>query len=382
MLSKIKKLLIVLTLILIFVPKVNADSRNLVNIYLFHSSTCPHCKEEIELLDKLEEKYENIRVYKYEISDPNNSLILSQVSEIYNTKVTSVPFTIIGNKTFNGFSSEHSMKTFIGAIEYFSNFGYIDKVAELENLDLPTYEVNVNDPNVNVFIENYGNYTITLPIIGNIDTNDLSLMLNALILGSIDGFNPSTIWILVFLIAILISLNNRKRMLLLGSSFILNSSIIYFISLIIFPNLAVILNEYIVCFIILLIIIFGGIFSLRPLISRNNTVNSKFVMIGLLLLIISLSLVELSSSFGLVSMFNEILYINNVTILEQVLYTLVYILFFLIDELIIFVIIITSLKIDKIKAKHRIIARLIAGFILLALGLIFIFNPNLLVFKM
>ena len=80
-------------------------------------------------------------------------------------------------------------------------------------------------------------------------------------------------------------------------------------------------------------------------------------------------------------MFNQTLFINNVTILEQILYTLVYILFFLIDELIILIIIITSLKVDKIKSKHKVVAKLTSGFILFILGLVFIMNPNLLVFK-
>lgn len=377
-----KKIIIFILSLFIFIPNVDADSRNLVNIYLFHSNSCPHCKEEIKILDELEDRYDNIRVYKYEISDTKNSMLLSQVSEIYNTKITSVPFTIIGNKTFSGFSTETSKRKFIGAIEYFSNYGYVDKVADLQNLEKPTYQVNANDPDIDNYLENYGNYTISLPLIGNINTNDLSLPISALIMGSIDGFNPCTIWILIFLIATLISLEDKKRMLILGSAFILNSSIIYFISLIILPNLATIISgNDILRFIIGLIIIIGGVFSLKPLISKRKINNKRLIIIGITSLIISLNLLELTSSFGLVSMFNQTLFINNVTILEQILYTLVYILFFLIDELIILIIIITSLKVDKIKSKHKVVAKLTSGFILFILGLVFIMNPNLLVFK-
>ena len=138
-----KKIIIFILSLFIFIPNVDADSRNLVNIYLFHSNSCPHCKEEIKILDELEDRYDNIRVYKYEISDTKNSMLLSQVSEIYNTKITSVPFTIIGNKTFSGFSTETSKRKFIGAIEYFSNYGYVDKVADLQNLEKPAYQVSL-----------------------------------------------------------------------------------------------------------------------------------------------------------------------------------------------------------------------------------------------
>ena len=81
--SKIKKILLGIFLFIMFIPMVMADSvdtkeenKNLVNIYLFYSYTCPHCKEEEKLLEELKDKYDNIRVYQYEVSSEENCLIL------------------------------------------------------------------------------------------------------------------------------------------------------------------------------------------------------------------------------------------------------------------------------------------------------------------
>lgn len=50
-------------LFVFFCNVVNAVSKkNLVNIYLFHSYTCKHCKEEIKLLDELEK---NMIILRY-----------------------------------------------------------------------------------------------------------------------------------------------------------------------------------------------------------------------------------------------------------------------------------------------------------------------------
>ena len=86
--KKIVCLLVMIITSLILIQDVDADNKNLVNIYLFHSNTCPHCREEIAMLDKLVEDYDNVKVYKYEISDKDNGVLMEKASEIYGTKIT------------------------------------------------------------------------------------------------------------------------------------------------------------------------------------------------------------------------------------------------------------------------------------------------------
>ena len=69
-------MLFVLVICLLFIPTVYASDKNLVNIYMFYSNTCPHCASEKKLLNELEKKYDSIRIYKYEVSEDNNSKLL------------------------------------------------------------------------------------------------------------------------------------------------------------------------------------------------------------------------------------------------------------------------------------------------------------------
>ena len=68
-----KKIILILFLIIsiffINIPIQASEKSNLVNIYFFHSNTCSHCQEEQKLLKKLEERYDNIKIYEIEIHD-------------------------------------------------------------------------------------------------------------------------------------------------------------------------------------------------------------------------------------------------------------------------------------------------------------------------
>ena len=80
----IKKILFLIFICILFVPSVFADKdKNLVNIYLFYSDTCPHCAKEKELLSELQDEYDNIRIYKYEISNKDNSMLLKRYVYVY-----------------------------------------------------------------------------------------------------------------------------------------------------------------------------------------------------------------------------------------------------------------------------------------------------------
>ena len=77
-----------------------------VNIYFFHKTSCPHCKKEGKLLDSLEEKYENINIYRFEVSgDSQNAKYLDEVKKLFDETSGGVPYTVIGTETFLGYNS-------------------------------------------------------------------------------------------------------------------------------------------------------------------------------------------------------------------------------------------------------------------------------------
>lgn len=98
-----KKIIFGILLILVLIPT-KAFALNEVNIYFFHSNECNYCKQEKAYLEALKERYFNIRVYSYDISSDTNNNLMKQAKQLYNIDQSGIPFTIIGDSTFLGFS--------------------------------------------------------------------------------------------------------------------------------------------------------------------------------------------------------------------------------------------------------------------------------------
>lgn len=402
------KILFLVICLFSFCNVVNAVSeKNLVNIYLFHSYTCKHCKEEIKLLDELEKEYDNIKVYKYEVNENGNGELLKNISEIMGSKVTGTPYTIIGNKVFSGYDYENSKGRFKGAIEYYSKYGYEDKVGEyISSIPLPSYEVKDTDPDVDEYISNYISYKVKLPLIGEVKLKNLTLPLITVVIGLADGFNPCAMWVLLFLISMLIGMKDKKRMWILGSTFLLISALIYLIFMMSWLNLANLLISVVwVRVIIAIVSLVGGIINLRGYIKhrkvsgcdvvddkkRNKIItrikkfttekNFWLAILGVIVLAISVNVVELACSAGLPVMFIEILSLNNLTAIEEIIYIVLYMLFFLLDDFVVFVIAMTTLSLTGVSSKYGNLSKLIGGILMLLIGLLLMFKPEWIMFN-
>lgn len=402
------KILFLVICLFSFCNVVNAVSeKNLVNIYLFHSYTCKHCKEEIKLLDELEKEYDNIKVYKYEVNENGNGELLKNISEIMGSKVTGTPYTIIGNKVFSGYDYENSKGRFKGAIEYYSKYGYEDKVGEyISSIPLPSYEVKDTDPDVDEYISNYISYKVKLPLIGEVKLKNLTLPLITVVIGLADGFNPCAMWVLLFLISMLIGMKDKKRMWILGSTFLLISALIYLIFMMSWLNLANLLISVVwVRVIIAVVSLVGGFINLRGYIKhrkvsgcdvvddkkRNRIItrikkfttekNFWLAILGVIVLAISVNVVELACSAGLPVMFIEILSLNNLTAIEEIIYIILYMLFFLLDDFVVFVIAMTTLSLTGVSSKYGNLSKLIGGILMLFIGLLLMFKPEWIMFN-
>ncbi|OQX94145.1 MAG: hypothetical protein B6I17_00370 [Tenericutes bacterium 4572_104] len=232
--KKIKQLLIIIILglfITSFINNVKANEE--INIYFFHSQYCLHCKEMDNYLTELETEYDNINIVYYEISDSYNNDLLIKVANTFNQKAE-VPYVAIGGLSFVGYNTQttYDIKE---AIELYSTRDYVDIVRKVIN----NQDVLITD------FDNLNRSIIHIPIIGDVHVQSASLLLSAIVLGLVDGFNPCAMWVLVFLITMLINYNNRRRMWLIGITFLFTSALIYFMIMASWLKIAVSLTSVI-----------------------------------------------------------------------------------------------------------------------------------------
>ena len=100
-----KKILLLILIAFLLIPIDCFATVNEVNIYFFHSATCDICKQEKTYLQALKDRYPNIRVYEYETSDnEDNYKLMREIKNLYGESRTGVPFTVIADTPYHGFS--------------------------------------------------------------------------------------------------------------------------------------------------------------------------------------------------------------------------------------------------------------------------------------
>ena len=102
---------------------------------------------------------------------------------------------------------------------------------------------------------------------------------------------------------------------------------------------------------------------------------------GIMLLAVSVNIIEMMCSIGLPLIFTQILSMNNLSIGSYALYMFIYILFFLIDDIVIFAIAMITFKVTGISTKYNKYSHLIGGIIMLVVGILLLFKPEWLMFQ-
>ena len=82
-------------------------NKDKLNIYVFYGMGCSHCHELFSYFnDSLANKYNNmINIISFEVwNNDKNEELLNEVSKKLNVEYTGVPYYVIGDKVFNGYS--------------------------------------------------------------------------------------------------------------------------------------------------------------------------------------------------------------------------------------------------------------------------------------
>ena len=342
-----------------------------INIYFFRGEGCPHCADEEKWFKSIEKKYKDyINIYDFEVwKSKDNAELLDKVKKEMGSKANGVPFTVIGDEYFVGFSEvskskiENTIKDYIGE------------------------DVNKNE--------------MKIPVMGKIDAKKVSLPLVAIILGFIDGFNPCAMWILLFLINMLFREENKKKAWILGFTFLLVSGLVYFLSMLgINFVLSVVAIKWLKVLLAIFILV-AGILNMKKYLKtrkeeagctvvdskkrkklstkmKNIMNNNSFILalLGIIVLAASVNLIELACSLGFPVIFSEILALNDVTGLSRIVYLLIYILFYMIDDILVFTISMITLNATGITNKYNKLCTLVSAIIMIIMGLLLLFKPD------
>ncbi len=372
------------------------ENVNDVTLYFFHVTGCSNCEAEIEFLDDFIPSNENVTLNSYNIADEGAYDLLVKAADVFDEEFAATPFTVIGGKHYVGFNA--SVKASIQrAVSKYSANDYVDVMAK----------IIADEPVLPTDIDTSSDYLFTLPFIGTIDIRNVSLLLVSLILGLVDGFNPCAMWVLVFLISMLISLQNRKRVWLLGGAFLFTTAIFYFMVLFTWIQaLSFIASKTVFQIIIGSVAIIAGGYNLyryiksqvkkedgcdvtdiktkKTLVEKVRKVATAssfwFALAGVIGIAVLVNLIELACSTGLPVLFTQILALNGISGASSIIYVLLYLLFFMIDDIIVFALSVWTFKVSPISNRFTKYSHLVGGVLMVLIGILMIFFPSILMF--
>ncbi len=246
---------------------------------------------------------------------------------------------------------------------------------------------------------------IKVPFFGSVDISKISLPMLTLIIGILDGFNPCAMWILVILISLLIPLKSRKKIALVGGTFIFAEGLLYFLFMSAWLNIFLGIKFGFLTRI--LIGIFGIIFGIwrfkdfltwkpgvckvvdssksqEKIIERMKNVLKPAAVpatiLGVILLAFGVNLVEFLCSAGFPVIYTRILALQNLGTIQYYLYLFFYNILYMLDDLIVFGLAFFAFNRFSFSDKYNKYSTLVAGLLIFILGILMIFKPELLTF--
>ncbi len=363
-------------------------------ITFFYSETCSYCLKEEKFLNQLEEKYNDLVIHRYNIADRESVELLKDLYQQYQVPEEQwgmIPATFLKEKYLIGYGGDETTgKEIENCIK--------ECLVETEESETGLMEASLKK--------------IKLPILGEIEISNFSPLLLSVVLGTLDGFNACAMIALGFLLSVLIaSSGTRRRIILIGGTFILVSGLVYFLFIATWLNLFLItFNIKFITNLVAIIIILSAIFILRDYFTdvicklcetdpakqniftkiqqklfakmqqfSSTDVPLPIALLGIAVVAAGVNMIELACSFGLPLVFTKILTSWKLSKASYYFYLLVYILFYMIDDFVIFLIAVYTLKITQTSQKYLKLVTLISGIVLLILGLIMLINPEILI---
>jgi glutaredoxin len=391
-----------------FKQAVSANENDL-SIHIFSSKVCPHCREAENFLQQLKQENPSLTIYKYEIAYQQNSQLLDLVANSLEVSGQGVPFTVINNQAIIGFSANTPTEIYELLDLTKVEDDVVVEVARSENL-IPIIkeigELSDEQGSLNEVGEEttFGEEEIKLPLFGIVSLKEVSLPVLTIMIAFLDGFNPCAMWVLVFLISLLMGMGNRRRMWILGSTFILASGFVYFLFMSAWLNFFLFLGlvnwiRIAIAFLAVFVgytylkdfiknkdgscqVELGGkkqkIFArLKEVVYRKSLLWS---LLGIVLLAFSVNLLELVCSAGLPAVYTKFLTMSDLTTAQYYLYLFIYIVVFMLDDMAVFIITMITMKRVALDTKYARYSHLIGGIIMLIIGLLMIFKPEWIMF--
>lgn len=368
----------------------SAETGHQLKAYVFKSATCPHCQAQRPWIEALDRAFPEFEVEFFEIAATTaHHDLLRKMAAAHDVRPGSVPMTFIGGRVWVG-DSLLIRKEIEDYLHQCLDRGCVDSQAlalsEIADDQRPT--------------GNAGG--IELPLLGTIDLAVQPLLLSTAIIALIDGFNPCSLWLLSILIALVLHSGSRQRVVIVGLTFLTITALIY--SLFMIGVFSVLAYASFLPWMYWIVAAFALLFGLvnvkdyfyfkkglsftisdrhKPGIFRNfralmSDGKSPLALAGATAVMASgIALIELPCTAGFPVIWSGLVSAREVGPWGFAMLLAIYLVIYLLDELIVFGIAVVKLRIDRFEEGHARVLKLIGGVVMVALAIVLVTEPEI-----
>ena len=367
-----------------------------VTFMLFWSTGCPHCAEERdEFLPYIQEKYPELEILSYNVGEQDSIDVLLRAADELGFSPRAIPISVIGDEYYVGYGSLSTSGKFIE--------GMVERAyAALEDNQTQINQTQINDTNQTAPSKTI----VEIPFIGKVDLEEImeemGIPLSTVVLGLLDGFNPCAFFVLTMLLSFLIYAKSRRKMLLIGLTFVFVSGFVYFLFMTMLFSAIRAINE------IRIMAFVGGIIALsigfinvkdffffkkgisltisedkkpklykrmRNILKSQTTIE---LLIGTIILAFIANSYELLCTLGLPIVYGNLLDAQQLGMFTSVMYVVLYNIFYILPLLIIVLMFVRSLGGKKMSEETGETLKAISGFMMLGFGVLLLTDPMIL----
>ncbi|MGE3978978.1 MAG: glutaredoxin family protein [Nitrospira sp.] len=341
---------------------------------MFVRTGCPHCETAKVFLDDLRRERPSLRITLYDIvEDSAARQRLAALAKDRGITTIGVPTFLIGTEVIVGFHSSDTTGTEIRA-----------------KLDQNAADA-VSHPSVE---------SIETRWFGRLRVHELGLPLFTVLIGLLDGFNPCAMWVLLFLLSLLVNLQDRRKMALIAGIFVVVSGLFYFAFMAAWLNMFLLIGLSRAVQIGLGgIALFMGAVNVKDFFALHRGISLSIpesakpglyarirrilqaehltgAVTGVIILACLVNTIELLCTAGFPALYTQILTMQQLPTWEYYGYLGLYNLAYILDDSLMVTIAVVTLSRRKLQERAGRWLKLTGGAVMLSLGLVLILKPE------
>ncbi len=354
-----------------------------VELTIFYGEGCPYCAAELEFLDGLQREIPQLEVTAYEVwNDEGNRQLFIDMTAERGAEAQAVPTTIIGDDVWVGFDERIAAQ--------------IEAAVRAALPSSPADPTTARGPASDA-------ETVDVPLIGQVSVGDRSLVVSTLVIGFVDGVNPCSLWVLTILLALVLHGRSRRRVVLVGGTFLGVTAAMYGLYIVSFYSAIELAGSiaWIQRAVALVVGVLGALQlaeayevrglprlgiseERRPELYRKMRALSVSdrgagaLMLATAGLAVGVSLMETPCTAGLPMLWTGMLAERDLAWVAMATLFGLYLLVFLVDELIVFGAAVVTMRAFKLQERHGHALKVVSGVVMLCLATVLLVAPQVL----